>query len=543
MDPNKILSAQDNQTLLKTIPEWSKSSETIRTKEQQEDYEKSVIEIIKSGYQKMEENHNGVEGLRKKFKGLTDDNIKEVLGAKAFDELVENNKEELRRQYPDLSDDNIKKNLGAKEFDEVEERGKKYHTTSHLTTLYIRAPMMADAMGVPRDKLRLARAAISWHDTVIEVTPPPEYKPYDATKDGALDEESRLNARKENAKIMVVMAARKRGAREGDFSAGAQGNEAKSAEDLSKQMRDMNKRGRGEIFTDFEKKEGGKVVTRGDVQNAILAVDVTYPGFDGGPDYQGASFEAKTDDVPSNTELLKQNPALAKKIYDLSNRKQIESLEKNETIGADERTKKIEELKKKAITKGPRFFQPHLEKMLENGDPVPEEVLIMAMADLGGSGIATSEQFAEEGDSEFWEVFPNIEKNLKGLSNDKGMDLERQVTIDSMKGWLKSQVGFITWQALRFEKIVFLLKNKTHQLSEAKESKLRKVFGNYLNNIDEAMKRAERVSAKIDEIQTKGLKDITDPEVKKAKEEENRIRVFKYIANEMHYNVETEDRD
>ena len=63
------------------------------------------------------------------------------------------------------------------------------------------------------------------------------------------------------------------------------------------------------------------------------------------------------------------------------------------------------------------------------------------------------------------------------------------------------------------------------------------MFGNYLKNMDAAMARAERVGAEVDKIQNEGLAEITNEEAKKAKEEENRVKAFKYMALEMHYKV------
>ena len=44
------------------------------------------------------------------------------------------------------------------------------------------------------------------------------------------------------------------------------------------------------------------------------------------------------------------------------------------------------------------WFQPHLEKPLEEGQKVPREVLIVALSDLGAAGIAEKELFFKKVD-------------------------------------------------------------------------------------------------------------------------------------------------
>ncbi len=333
---------------------------------------------------------------------------------------------------------------------------KEYHTSEHPKTLFYRADRMAAILGIRKDPARqaLTNMVISYHDTIIDVNDPPEY---DKSKPDSI----------------VGMVTRKRGAREGDSAVGASGNEAKSAELLIEAMKEKNKEAGQYIFSDNE------------IKTAKLAVDVTFPGVEGGPNFAGVQFK----DDPFYKKIVEKNSSLGKKINDL-------------------------EKPPVSIVRGIKFFQPHLETLLEKHEKVPEEVLIMAMTDLGGSGIASAEQFAKEGDAEFREIHPNIGKNLEKLSSDPEMTAERATVVRKMEKWLDDQISFVVWQALRFEKITLLLKERG-QLDENKEKELRKFFGNYESNIEASLKRAG--------------------DIKKNIESMNEQQAFDYLIVKMHY--------
>lgn len=158
------------------------------------------------------------------------------------------------------------------------------------------------------------------------------------------------------------MIRRHQGAREGDAPNGAEGNEAVSARLMEQEMRQINQRVGQEIFTEEE------------IQTAVWGVHATYPVVDLGRDFQGASFE----EYHFYETAMCQNPAL------------------REVFG---------ELKQKGATKGPHFFQPHLEKALEEGQQVPREVLLVALADLGGPGFGEPEEFTRTGNAEMRELY------------------------------------------------------------------------------------------------------------------------------------------
>ena len=49
MDPNKIPMTSEKSEEVKIVPELGKLPEAVRSKEEQEDFEKACIEIIKAG--------------------------------------------------------------------------------------------------------------------------------------------------------------------------------------------------------------------------------------------------------------------------------------------------------------------------------------------------------------------------------------------------------------------------------------------------------------------------------------------------------------
>ena len=333
---------------------------------------------------------------------------------------------------------------------------KEYHTSEHPKALYSRADKMADILELSPERLLLAKLAISYHDVVINVKNPPEYNPA-------------------NPKSILAMATRERGAREGDFPRGKDGNEAKSAELLEQSMRSRVGRDGQTIFSEEQ------------IDTAKFAVEATYPGVDGGLNFAGVPFK----EDPYYKEIIAQNSHIGEIIDKLA-------------------TPEID------ISKGIKFFQPHLEEPLEKGEYVPEEVLILAMTDLGGSGVASPEEFAKEGDSEFRELYMNIGKNFKTLF-EPDKTIERAEVVQAMQKWLKSQTSFVVWQMMRFEKILLLLK-KNDQLNDPnKEEKLRRNFSFYETNINASLGRVTRI--------TEETKDGGE------------FEAFKHIAKEMGYNV------
>jgi len=308
---------------------------------------------------------------------------------------------------------------------------KEFHTSGHPRTLKYRAEVTAQIFELSNRRMLLSKIIINYHDTIINFNPAAEYDP---TK----------------PETMVSMIMRHRGAREGDKPNGENGNEALSAKAMVEEMRKKLDQDGNPIFTEEE------------IATAVLAVDATYPDVELGKDFQGAEF--KKD--PYYAELTKKNPDLGKF---------------------------IDSLEERGITKGIKFTQPHLENLLENGKCVPEEVLAMAMSDLGGCGIMRPEEFFEEGNSEFRELYSNIRKHLAMLTTDKSKDKERAIAVKAMQGWMNSQARFATWQMIRFEKIVYLLR-ENGQIKEEDEKDLRDYFSQYTSNINASLDRVERVN-------------------------------------------------
>ncbi|TSC71030.1 MAG: hypothetical protein G01um101470_765, partial [Parcubacteria group bacterium Gr01-1014_70] len=153
---------------------------------------------------------------------------------------------------------------------------------------------------------------------------------------------------------LLAMIRRHRGAREGDTPKGADGNEGQSARSLEQEMREVNRLAKREIFTEEQ------------IHNGVWAIDATYPDVNFGQDFKGAKFK----EYPYYDVAIAQNP----------------------DIGA-----LFDELETQGINKGPLFFQPHLEKPLEEGQKVPKEVLVVALSDLGAAGTAEKEVFFKEG--------------------------------------------------------------------------------------------------------------------------------------------------
>jgi len=280
---------------------------------------------------------------------------------------------------------------------------------------------------------------------------------------------------------IVGMVRRHRGAREGDKPMGAEGNEALSADAMVEAMKRINEDTKKIIFTEEHMRIGR------------YGIDATYPDVNLGADFKGAEF---TQD-PLYAEIAARNPA----------------------IGAT-----VAYLNERGITKGPHFFQPHLENPLKQEEKVPEEVLVMAMSDLGASGIAANpEEFFIEGDNEGKESYHNMRKseNIERLLNgDTEKDQEDRVKGgQALLGWIHSQAGFAMWQMIRGEKIMNWLR-ENGQFDGEKEEKFRALFGNYEMNIKASVERDARIKKEYDAI----------------KSEQGDKAAFAYVAGEMKLN-------
>lgn len=280
---------------------------------------------------------------------------------------------------------------------------------------------------------------------------------------------------------ILAMIRRHRGARKGDQPKETEGNEAKSARLLEQEMRKANKQAGREIFTEEQ------------IHTAVWSIDATYPDVNLGPDFKGAPFE----EYPYYNTAISQNPALG----ELFNK-----------------------LKEQGTAKGPLFFQPHLEKPLENKQPVPREVLVTALADLGTAGLAEKEEFFKEGDDEMRELYANLRSPevMRRLTEGNGDAdrIDREKVITALLGWLNSQAGFAVWQSLRFEKIVHLLKQRG-EITPEEERGLREQFSHYEDNIRAAHDRAGKLREETEQIKsTAGEKEA-----------------FLRLARSMHYEI------
>lgn len=333
---------------------------------------------------------------------------------------------------------------------------KIYHALEHPRGMEVRGERMADVLHLSLKERLVASLGIAWHDYILN------YDEADPNK-------------------VTAMIRRHRGAREGDKPMGAQGNAGLSAERLKEEMQKVNRDAGRDIFTKEE------------IETAVWAIDTTYPDANLGPDFKGAPFE----NYPYYEVATEQNPAL------------------HEALG---------ELKEQGIVKGPLFSQPHLEKPLEEGVKVPREVLIVALTDLGGVGFMEREEFFEEGDKEMRELLGNLRRHevIQRLKEgDEERDrADREEVIGAFLSWLESQTGFAAWQALRFEKIMHLLKQQ-NGISPEEEEGLRKQFSHYEDNIRATRDRAKELRAKVAEITSS------------AGEKE----AFLFLARGMHYEI------
>ena len=290
-----------------------------------------------------------------------------------------------------------------------------------------------------------------------------------------------MNVEPANPEKVSATIKRNRGAREGDAPGGVRGNEAESARMMERSMRRVNLEAGREVFSEHQ------------IKTAFFAVEATYPGVELGKDFKGAVFKEYSyyDAVTS------QNPEIRRIVDDLE---------------------------KKGVTKGALFYQPHLEAPLEKGERVPEEVLIMVLDDLGGAGMIGREEFAEEGDREFRELYVNISRpdsTRRLLEGDGEKDKsDRGEAASTMLGWLRSQTSFVAWQMLRFEKIMYLLRGNG-QITGDKEVKLRGLVSHFEDNIHGTSERAEETEKKYAEI----------------KDRKGDKAAFAYLARAMHIKI------
>lgn len=237
---------------------------------------------------------------------------------------------------------------------------------------------------------------------------------------------------------LLAMIRRHRRAREEDVSTGLKGNEKESARLLAEEMRKANKQAGEEIFTEEH------------IETAVWAIHATYPA-----DNRDAIFK----EYFYYQCATEQNPVLGELLCNLA---------------------------EQGVTQGHLFFQPHLEKPLEEGHTVPREVLLVALADFGAAGCAFKEEFFKEGDDEMRELYGNLRKPeiFSRLANgeEKKDKEDREKVLNAFFLWLESQIGFAAWQALRFEKIIYLLKQQ-HGINEDEEQGFRTLFCHYKKNI------------------------------------------------------------
>lgn len=353
---------------------------------------------------------------------------------------------------------------GLREMSENHDGNLVYHTSEHPKAVERNAKKLAKIFGLSQEQIDILGDIIAYHDTKIKSTKP-------------------------DSKNITGMLARHRGAREGDNKfnldklgkKGTEGNEGLSAQALKEKMKKVNDDAREEIFTQDQ------------IDNAVWAIEATYPDVNLGSDFKEASFkEYAYFDV-----AVEQNPDLGEV---------------------------IKELKDEGVEKGPLFFQPHLEKPLEEGKPVPREVLITGLSDLGGVGLMEKDTFFKDGNDEMREVYHNLrnpdvmDRLAKGQTDEDVTDREK--VAQAFIGWLESQSGFAVFQALRFEKIMHLLKEQ-NAISSKEEGDLREEFRYYIDNIRAAHERAKKLKEEFGNI-----KSATDER-----------QAFVFLANEMGYEI------
>ncbi len=344
----------------------------------------------------------------------------------------------------------------AKEHDAGGRDPKTYHTSEHPRTLEKRCEQIGEVLHLKPEELATARMSIAWHDTVIE---------YD----------------KADPNNLLSTIRRHRGARKGDKPDGTDGNEAKSARLLEHEMREANRKGGQDVFTEEQ------------IRNAKLAIEATYPDVDLGNDFKGAAFK----DSPYYGIAVAQNPELG----DV-----------------------LQELESEGVAKGSLFFQPHLEKPLEEGKVMPREVLAVALVDLGAAGFARKEEFFKEGDDEMRELYANLRQpdimNKLLIGDGEADNIDREKVAAEFIKWLDSQTGFAVWQALRFEKILHLLE-KQDAINPEERAGLHTRFDYFTENIRAARDRAKELKENYGKIKSdRGGKEA-----------------FVYLVKSLHYAV------
>lgn len=78
---------------------------------------------------------------------------------------------------------------------------------------------------------------------------------------------------------------------------------------------------------------------------------------------------------------------------------------------------------------------------------------------------------------------------------------DREKISGAFINWLQSQPGFAIWQALRFEKIIHLLR-QLNELNNEEEAGLRAQFSHYIENIRSARDRADTLKTQTERIKS-----------------------------------------
>lgn len=252
---------------------------------------------------------------------------------------------------------------------------------------------------------------------------------------------------------ILARVMRHRGARKGDEPSGSGGNEALSADGWEKSARKANEDARRE-GADFD------IFSEADIKKGRLGIEFTYPGVTFGPFSNLPHFE----EVKEASESVRRSLDLAKMA---------------------------------GIEGGLVFLQPHFDNMIEAGEKIPTEALIVALADLGQVGAKGYEFFRKSGDKEFRELSANLSRSeLHRLANgDAQQDSEdREKVIKGFEGWIGSQISFALGQMIRFEKNLIMMR-RNGQINEDQEQGLRRQFSHFEENIKQAIERRDRFTA------------------------------------------------
>jgi len=277
---------------------------------------------------------------------------------------------------------------------------------------------------------------------------------------------------------IVAMIKRHGGATEQDTPYGLQGNEAKSFELLNTRMLQFN-------------------FSQESLDTVKSIISATYSKADLGTDFQGAIFS----DYAFYKIALSQNPKLAETIQFLNSN---------------------------GIDRGLHISQPYFEEMLDQG--VEPQVLITALSDLGDVGTAEKEMFFRNGDAEMRELFYNInqpgtlQRLINGATEQDKKD--RSQVVDTFIKWQKTEVGFAVWQALRFEKTIYLL-NQHKIIDSEQETALRGVFNHFTDNIIACYRR---------------LIDVQQTYTKYVEQDEEQ-QAFLNLLETLHYRIPSSDVD